>query len=82
MFRRIEKFAINASHLAIIWLIFRTLCGEVSWGITGGFIAVSALWLGLTSLHFRYLLITYFDRMSRVQFLAPLVTSVSLSGSS
>jgi len=79
MFRRIEKFAINASHLAIIWLIFRTLCGEVSWGITGGFIAVSALWLGLTSLHFRYLLITYFDRMSRVQFLAPLVTSVSLS---
>lgn len=79
MLHRLEKIAVNTAHLVLLVLLVKTLCGYADWSVSLGFAALSGFWLLLTSLTFRRLLVTYFDRVSWAQVVVPLSTSTLLS---
>lgn len=79
MFYRIRKFLITSANLAVLWLGYKLVVGQLDWGLAVGSLLISAFWLGLTAFSLRSLFTTYYDWMSRWRVQLPLVFSVVLS---
>ena len=76
---RLIKTAETAAYLGLLWLTWRYLAGEEPWRVAVGALVLSAGWLALTFVRTRHLLKTYFDVLSRLQFLVPAVLGILLS---
>jgi hypothetical protein len=79
MFYRLKKFVITSAHIALLWLTWKLVQGELDWGLTIGSLLLSTFWLSLTAVRLRQLLTTYFDVLSRLQVLVPFATGLVLS---
>lgn len=80
MFYRIMKFAGQSSYILLGWLTWLWFHGGLSWEFSLSCLAVSGFWLILTALGMRQLFTTYFDVISRLKVLLPLVTGLALAG--
>jgi len=80
MFYRIMKFAGQSSYILLGWLTWLWFHGGLSWEFSLSCLAVSGFWLALTVLGMRQLFTTYFDVMSRLKVLLPVVTGIALAG--
>jgi hypothetical protein len=76
---RLIKFVVNSTMLLLLWLTWRLFTGNLDWGLALGCAAFSGFWLVLTAVRLRQLLTTYYDFLSRLQVLIPLVLGVCLS---
>jgi hypothetical protein len=67
------------AYLGLGWLTWRFLDDELHWKLAVGAVVVSGAWLALTSVRTNHLFKTYFDVLSRLEFVAPLSLGVGLS---
>lgn len=79
MFYRLLKTATSVAYLLLIWLTWQWFQGGLNWEFSAGCLLVSSFWLALTRLEMRSLFKTYFDVLSRLQVLLPVVLGVVLS---
>lgn len=76
---RLLKAGNTIAYVAIIWLTWRFVDGEFHWKLAIGAIILSACWLALTYLRMSHLLKTYFDVLSRLEFLIPAILATGLA---
>lgn len=76
---RIAKFASSAANLALVFLTWKLIAGELDWGLSCGCAAVSGFWLALTGFRLKSLFASYFDWFSRLHVLLPLTLGLVLS---
>lgn len=76
---RLLKTGVALAQIALIYLSYKLLTGQLDEYLTVGSLAVSAFWLALTSLRLSTLLRTYFDHLSRLQVTVPCFTGAALS---
>jgi hypothetical protein len=67
-------------YVGLIWLTWRLLDDELHWSVAVGCIVLSGGWLALTFVRTRHLLKTYFDVLSRLEFLLPSALGIALAG--
>lgn len=79
MLYRMQKCAVGLTHLIFLTLLVRTFLGYSAWDLSAGCLALSAMWLALTTVQTRHLLSCFADRMARLQLLVPLWTSIGLA---
>lgn len=79
MFYRLRKFLITSANLAVLWLMFKLVTGNLDWGLALGSVLLSGFWLGLTFYSLRSLLTTYYDWLSQWRIKLPLAAGVILS---
>lgn len=63
----------------MIWLTWRLLDDELHWSVPVACVVLSGGWLALTFLRTNHLLKTYFDVLSRLEFLVPAAISIALA---
>jgi len=80
MYYRLMKCALSAAYALLICLTWQWFWGGLTWGLALSSVLVSGLWLVLTRLQMRHLFRTYFDTLSRLQVLAPVMIGVAVSG--
>jgi hypothetical protein len=68
---RLIKTTETAAYLGLLWLTWRFLHDELHWKLAMGAITLSGAWLVLTFVRTRHLLKTYFDVLSRLEFVVP-----------
>ncbi len=73
------KAADTIAYLALIWLTWRLIDGELHWKLALGAVALSGAWLTLTFLRMNHLFKTYFDVLSRLEFAIPLGLGAGLA---
>lgn len=76
---RVIKAADTAAYMGLIWLTWRFLDDELHWRLAIGAIALSGAWLLLTFVRTNHLFKTYFDVLSRLEFVVPAVLGTALS---
>jgi hypothetical protein len=75
----VMKTAETAAYVGLALLSWRLLAGELHWRIAIGALVLSGGWLLLTFVRMNHLLKTYFDTLSRLEFLLPCALGVSLA---
>jgi hypothetical protein len=73
------KTAETAAYLGLVVLTWRLLAGELHWRIAIGALVLSGSWWLLTFVRMNHLLKTYFDTLSRLEFLLPCTLGVALA---
>ena len=76
---RLRKPGYTIAYLGLIWLSWRFLDGELHWRLAIGAAVLSGAWLALTSVRMNGLFTSYFDILSRLEFLVPFGLAVGLS---
>jgi hypothetical protein len=76
---RLLKTADVTFYVGLIWLTWRLLDDELHWSVPIGCIVLSGGWLALTFVRMRHLLKTYFDILSRLEFMLPAAVGVALA---
>jgi len=66
-------------YLALLWLTWKFISGQLDWRLSAGCVAVSGAWLILTRVKVDHLLQTYFDILSRIELQLPVVLGVIMS---
>lgn len=79
VYRRVLKAADGTAYLALVWLTWRFFDDGSHWSVPVGAAAISGCWLLVTFLRTRHLLKTYFDVLSRIEFILPAVLGIALS---
>lgn len=77
---RLLKAVDPISYVALIWLTWRFLDGELHWRIAIGAVVLSGGWLVTTLVRMNHLFKTYFDVLSRLEFSVPWCLGVGLAG--
>lgn len=80
MFARLTKTTQSLAYLALIYVSWKWFSGELDWNFSIACVSLSALWLGLTTYDSRALFRSYFDLLSRLKVILPLLFGLSLSG--
>ena len=76
---RLIKAADTVAYLALGWLTWRFVDGELHWRLAIGAVGLSFAWLVLTWLRAGHLLKTYFDVVSRLEVLVPAALGIGLA---
>ena len=76
---RLLKAGDTVAYLALGWLTWRYLDGELHWKLAVAALGLSSAWLALTSLRMEHLLKTYFDVVSRLEVLVPASLGIGLA---
>jgi hypothetical protein len=76
---RVQKAADTIAYLGLIWLSWRFLDDELHWKLAIGAAVLSGAWLALTSLRMNRLFTTYFDILSRLEFVLPCGLGIGLA---
>jgi hypothetical protein len=76
---RALKAADTIATLGLIWLSWRFLDDELHWKLAIGAAVLSGAWLALTSLRMNRLFTTYFDVLSRLEFVLPCALGIGLA---
>ncbi|MFA6211436.1 MAG: hypothetical protein WCT03_21355 [Candidatus Obscuribacterales bacterium] len=80
MFSRLTKTTQSLAYLALIYISWKWFVGELDWSYSVACVSLSALWLGLTAYDSRELFRNYFDVLSRLKIILPLLFGLALSG--
>lgn len=75
---RVIKAVNTVTYLALIVLTWRFFAGDLHWKLAIGAVVISGCWLALTYVKMSHLLKTYFDTLSRFEFLLPAFLSIAL----
>lgn len=78
MYYRLVKCATTIAYASLIWLTWLFFDGGLDWRLSVGCLVLGALWLNLTRVQMRHLLKTYFDVLSRLEFVVPMTLGVLL----
>jgi len=76
---RLLKAGDTLAYLGLIWLSWRFLDGEVHWKLALAAVVLSGAWLALTSIRMDRLFTTYFDVLSRLEFVLPCALGMGLA---
>ena len=80
MIYRLSKIASTGAYLVLIWLTWQWFQGDTHWTFSIGCTIVSGMWLALTAFELGHLFRTYFDILSRLKMLIPILLGTALSG--
>lgn len=80
MYFRIVKCTVGTAYALLMVLTWKWFTGGLNWELAFGCTLVGGLWLGVTRMQMRHAFRTYFDTLSRLQVLVPLVIGVVLAG--
>jgi len=80
LYYRALKGADTLAYLGLVWLTWRLVDGELHWRLAAGAALLSGAWLALTFLRTSHLFKTYFDVLSRLEFVVPLALGTGLAG--
>ncbi len=76
---RLLKTSIALAQLALLFLSYKILSGQLDSTLAGTALAVGGFWLTLTAVRLRGLLVSYFDHLSRMQVVIPSICGVMLA---
>jgi hypothetical protein len=76
---RALKAGDSLATLGLIWLSWRFLAGDVHWKLAIAAVVLSGAWLALTALRMNRLFTTYFDILSRLEFVLPCGLGMALA---
>jgi hypothetical protein len=79
VYYRIVKATTTVAYIALLFLTWRFIDKEHYWKLALGCAGLSAAWLALTYLQMRHLLKTYFDVLSRLEFVIPATIGTCLA---
>lgn len=79
LYYRLIKTAETATYLGLIWFTWRFLHDELHWKLAIGAVVLSGGWLLLTFVRTKHLFKTYFDLLSRLEFVVPAVLGLLFS---
>ncbi|CAN5127712.1 hypothetical protein BH11CYA1_BH11CYA1_06570 [soil metagenome] len=80
MFSRLTKTTQSLAYLALIYISWKWFAGELDWNFSVACVSLSALWLALTTYESRGLFLSYFDILSRLKVILPLLFGLALAG--
>ncbi len=76
---RLLKAGDTLAYLGLIWLSWRFLAGDLHWKLAIASLVLSGGWLALTSVRMDRLFTTYFDVLSRLEFVVPSALGMGLA---
>jgi len=76
---RLLKAGDTLAYLGLFWLTWRFLDDELHWRLAIGAVVLSGAWLTLTGARMNRLFTTYFDLLSRLEFVMPFALGTALS---
>ena len=76
---RVLKAGDTLAYLGLIALSWRFLAGDIHWKLAIAAVALSGGWLALTSVRMGRLFTTYFDVLSRLEFVLPCALGMGLA---
>jgi hypothetical protein len=76
---RLLKAVDTIVYLGLLWLSWRFLDDELHWKLAIGAVVLSGAWLAVTSIRMNRLFTTYFDVLSRLEIVVPLILGTCLS---
>jgi hypothetical protein len=80
MFARLTKTVQSLAYIALIYVSYKWISGELDWNFSVACVTLSALWLGLTAHEMTALFRSYFDILSRAKVIIPLLFGLALGG--
>lgn len=80
MFTRLTKTVQSLAYIALIYVSYKWIAGELDWNFSVACVSLSALWLGLTAHEMTALFRSYFDILSRAKVIIPLLFGITLGG--